>query len=215
MNKHSPTAMKKKPASITINLLPRDPFFATPIGIFLQWALSAGRYIVIFTELVVIISFAARFTLDRQLTDLNTKLYQQKNMILSYGTLEPRFRAAQSKIATVEGIDTEVNITDVFENLSLVTPSDVSLSQLSIGPSTVNITGSTLSQYSFNLLINNLQLSQRFFNISVSKVESGGSDSPGFEFSILANTKEVKKVAPVETKTEEKQNLLQDTDGGI
>lgn len=206
--------MKQKPANITINLIPKDPFFQTPIGIFLQWALSAGRYIVIFTELIVIVSFAARFTLDRQLTDLNSQIFDQKTLIAAYGTLESNFRAAQTKLETVEKIDEEVNITDVFENLTLVTPQDVKLDQLTISPSTVTISGSTLSQTSFNLLINNLQLSQKFYNITVGKVESGDSSTAGFKFVITAATKQVQKQAGSTQKTEEKVNVL-DRDGGI
>jgi hypothetical protein len=66
--------MSKQPArkklDINVNLLPQDPFFETVFGRFLKWALSIGRYIVIFTELIVILSFASRFTLDRMVTDL-------------------------------------------------------------------------------------------------------------------------------------------------
>ena len=79
--------MKKQPAAITINLVPKDPFFATIPGRVLKWALSAGRYIVIFTELVVIISFATRFTLDRQVTDLNDTITSKEAIINSYGAL--------------------------------------------------------------------------------------------------------------------------------
>lgn len=205
--------MKNKPANITINLIPKDPFFLTPVGVFLQWALSAGRYIVIFTELIVIVSFAARFTLDRQLTDLNSQIFDQKTLIAAYGPLEANFRAAQTKLETVEQIDDEVNITDVFENLTYVTPQDVSLDQLSISPSTVTISGTTLSQTSFNLLVNNLQLSQKFHNITIGKVESGDSSSPGFKFLITANTKQVQRGAETSKPVEEKTNILDRTEG--
>jgi Tfp pilus assembly protein PilN len=204
--------MSKKPATININLVPKDPFFHTPLGRALQWALSAGRYIIIFTELIVIISFAARFTLDRQITNLNTDIVSRQGTIQNYGELEADFRLAQAKIENVKQIEQDVNIVDVFEKLSEVTPQDVSLTQLIISPSGVSVTGRTLSQTSFNLLINNLQLSPQFRNVSVSKVESEEEGSPGLLFTILADTK-VRDARATNTSTEEKVNVLDRTQG--
>ena len=204
--------MSKKPAEITINLVPKDPFFHTTMGRALQWALSAGRYIVIFTELVVIISFAARFTLDRQITDLNSDIVSQEAVIESYGQLETDFRTAQDKIENARQIEQDTNIDDVFERLSEVTPQDVTLDQLSIRPNDVLISGKTLSQSSFNLLINNLQLSPRFTNVSVSRVESDSGGSSGLNFSITAKTKEAQKKAAA-TNSSEKVNILDRTQG--
>lgn len=204
--------MSKKPATININLVPKDPFFHTSIGRALQWALSAGRYIIIFTELIVIISFAARFTLDRQITDLNSDLVANQAAIENYGELESDFRLAQSKIENVEQIEQEVNIVDVFQKLSEVTPQDVTMSQLVITPDSVSITGKTLSQTSFNLLVNNLQLSSQFRNVSVSKVESEDDGSPGLLFNILADTK-LKDAKAVNATKEEKVNVLDRTQG--
>lgn len=204
--------MSKKPATININLVPKDPFFHTPLGRALQWALSAGRYIIIFTELIVIISFAARFTLDRQITNLNRDITSRQSTIESYGELETQFRLAQAKIENVKEIEQEVNIVEVFEKLSEVTPQDVTLSQLNISPSTISVTGRTISQTSFNLLINNLQLSPQFRNVSVGKVESEDDGSPGLIFTILADTK-VRDARATQSQPEERVNVLDRTQG--
>lgn len=204
--------MSKKPATININLVPKDPFFHTPLGRALQWALSAGRYIIIFTELIVIISFAARFTLDRQITDLNTEIVANESAIRNYGEIESDFRLAQAKIENVKQIEQDVNIVDVFQKLSEVTPQDVTLSQLVISPSTITVTGKTLSQTSFNLLVNNLQLSSQFRNVSISKVESQDDGSPGLLFTITADTK-IKDAKAVNSSKEDKVNVLDRTQG--
>lgn len=204
--------MSKKPATININLVPKDPFFHTTLGRALQWALSAGRYIIIFTELIVIISFAARFTLDRQITDLNSDIVSNQAAISNYGELENDFRLAQSKIENVQQIEQDVNIVDVFQRLSDVTPQDVTLSQLAISPDSISVTGKTLSQTSFNLLVNNIQLSPQFKNVVVSKVESEDDGSPGLLFNIQADTK-IKNAKAVNATTEERINVLDRTQG--
>lgn len=175
----------QKPVPITINLVPKDPFFATPIGKVLRWALSAGRYIVIFTELVVIVSFITRFTLDRRVTDLNSSIEQKRQIILSYGNLEENFKATQEKIDQYSQAQQDSNLVVLFQELSQVIPQEILLEKLSIFPNRFNIEGSTLSQTAFNLLVNNLQLTPRFTAIVVSQVESKNGQN-GMQFVINA-----------------------------
>lgn len=181
--------MPKKTASIDVNLLPKDPFFDTPLGKTLKWALSVGRYIVIFTELIVIISFASRFSLDRQVTNLNDAINQKEAIIRSYGDLEENVRNTQSIIEQYQQIEQQSNITDIFPALSKIAPQDVKLDELIIRPTSVVLGGTTLSQASLNLLITNLQLSPDFRNVAVDKIEtSDGQRNTGFSFRIHADT---------------------------
>lgn len=193
---------KKPPAQIKINLLPKDPFFESIVGRSLKWALSAGRYIVIFTELVVILSFVARFTLDRQVTDLNSDIQQKESIISSYGDLEDNFRSAQTKIQTITELDQDTNIVDVFPHISEVTPEGINYDELVIQPTGISAGGSTISQTALNLLITNLQLSPHFFNVSIDRIETQDDQSPGFAFRLRADTKVIttvtKKNAPAQ-----------------
>ena len=186
---------KKQILKININLIPKDPFFETVIGKILRWALSAGRYIVIFTELLVILSFVARFTLDRQLTNLNESIHQKEVTIKSYGDLEENVRLIQAKTDQCEQIEQQTNISEIFPALTKITPRDILLEELTIKPTRLLMSGSSPTQNSLNILINNFQLSPNFFNISVDRIEAGESQKPGFNFLITADTKE-----PVELK---------------
>lgn len=180
--------MKDQLVAIDINLVPRDPFFLTPIGKALQWALSAGRYIVMFTELLVVLSFVTRFYLDRQVTDLNGALFRKQSVIESYGSFEEEFRGVQKKIEQYQQIEQTENIVDVFPALAQVIPDGVQLTELAIYPDKVALTGSVLSQRSLNLLINNLQLSPYFTNVVVNTIESEGPTNSGFAFRLNAQT---------------------------
>lgn len=202
----------KKPASIKINLVPQDPFFETPLGKALKWALSVGRYLVIFTELVVILSFASRFSLDRQVTDLNEALNQKQTIIESYGELEAQVKETQAKIDQYGQVEQQSNIAEIFPKLSRITPQDIRLDQLSIKLDSVSLAGTAFSNNSLNIFITNLQLSPDFFNVSVDKIETGDKKNPGFHFQIHASTKK-----PVLTKqvpaAVEKINVLDRTQG--
>lgn len=195
----------KKALNISINLLPKDPFLASPIGKILQWALSVGRYIVIFTELIVIISFITRFSLDRQITDLNEKIFQKKTVIQSYGDLEPKVRLAQQKTQQYDQLADQANLSEVFPQLTAIIPQGVSLNELTVQPGSITFTGTAQSENSFNLLVNNLQVSPDFNDIVVNSITTNKDQqrNPGFEFKIEAKTTQPTPVpvAPAQTQT--------------
>lgn len=178
----------KSPAAININLVPKDPFYQTGLGRFLQWALSAGRYIVIFTELVVIGSFVTRFTLDRQITDLNNEILQKEEQVKGYGTLEKDFRTIQARVEDYKQVAQDENLADIFPQLTAITPTDVFFEKISISPTQVVLSGSTLSRLSLSTLINNMQLSDTFKNVTINKIESPEESKPGYRFDIVAIT---------------------------
>ena len=181
--------MPKRSKQLNINLLPQDPFFDSVLGRVLQWSMGAGRYIVIFTEIIVILSFAARFTLDRQVTDLNEQLYSQITQLDGLSQDEASFKLAQAQIAEVKKNQEISNIIDVFATLNKVVPADVALNRLSISQETISLESTALTQSSFITFINNLQLSPQFNTIRIGKVESTGSNQPGFTFSLTASTR--------------------------
>ncbi len=183
--------MSNKTVAIDINLVPKDPFFSTKLGQVLQWSLSVGRYIVMFVELIVVLSFATRFYLDRQITDLNQSISQKQAIVESYAGFEAEFRRVQTKIADYQQVAQQENIVEVFPSLSQVVPSGVELTELVIYPDRVSLAGTALSQRSLNLLINNLQLSPDFTNVVVNTIESQSTSGSGFAFQISAQTGQV------------------------
>lgn len=175
-----------KTVSFSINLAPKDPFFSTPLGRILKWALSVGRYIVIFTEVIVIVSFVSRFTLDRQITDLNNSINQKANVISSFGSLEQDVRNTQKAIENYTQVIQSKEILQTFPALTEVTPVGIILRQLTIRPEQININGATYSQDVLNTFINNLTLSSYFSDITVGRIESNPQDDSSFTFTISA-----------------------------
>lgn len=194
-------SMSARSKKLTINLVPQDPFLESPLGRFMQWGMGAGRYIVIFTEIIVILSFAARFTLDRQITDLNSELNSQIRYIEGYQELESQVRLIQAQTAEIKKQRDSNNMLLVFEELSTLIPLDVSFSRMSISRGTLSAEGKALSQQAFSTLINNMQLSNLFHNIRIGKIESSGESTSEVTFTLTASTqqapKAVRSVAPV------------------
>lgn len=187
--------MSSKSNILAINLLPQDPFLDSTLGRLLQWAMGAGRYIVIFTEIVVILSFAARFTLDRQVTDLNEDLYDQIQQLEGMAADEAAFRLAQTQLAQIKKNQSASNILEVFATLNTVVPSDVVLDSLTISQNAIAVEATAQTQSGFVTFINNLQLTPQFSQINIGKVASSGTDEPGFAFTLSAATREKPSVA--------------------
>jgi len=178
--------MSKK-VTYDINLLLKDPFFETRFGQFLNWAVNVGRYIVIFTELVVIVSFGARFTLDRKLADLNSKIHQKEVIIESQQEFEAEFRLVQAKISSYQQIEQQNSLVDIFPILQRMIPSNFLMQQLNIKQNKVTAKGVALSNDALNYLISNLQLSPIFTGIAVSNIETTDESQSGLQVQISAD----------------------------
>jgi hypothetical protein len=139
------------PAPVTVNLLPKDPFLHSPIGKFLQWSMSIGRYLVVFTELIVILSFLSRFKLDRDLTDLNEEIEVQKQTILSYADTEDRFNSVKTKLDLIQRVQENQTILPALNFLEKSLPIDVKLNQINFSAQGWNINGSALSAQSLRV----------------------------------------------------------------
>ncbi len=66
---------------VSVNLLDQPEFTSSSIARLINWTITYGRYIMIGTEVIVLVAFISRFSLDRKLTDLREEI-AQKQIIL-------------------------------------------------------------------------------------------------------------------------------------
>lgn len=169
----------------TINLLPQDPFDASFVGKLLKWALSVGRYIVIGTELVVIGSFLTRFSLDRQVTDLNEAMAQKLAILASYGDLETEVRSIQNRLKLVKDLsDQSLGVGQVMQTIVALTPVDVAYTRLELSNEEVVLSGRAVSDAGFQTLLSTVRQEEGFTKIEVERASSEGG--AGIEFAITA-----------------------------
>ncbi len=169
-----------------INLAPKDPFYESFVGKLTTWALTVGRYLVIFTELVVILSFLSRFQLDRQVTDLNTEIVKQQRTIESYGDLEQNVRNIQQKIQDYNQLKVDAPLQEVFDLLGVITPNDIKFKELSINGEKMAIRAHANSRQALDQFIINLQTSAYLSNIVSDNISNKDSRTQGYDFQISA-----------------------------
>jgi hypothetical protein len=177
-------AHKLKP--IKVNLLPKDPFSQTSVGKFLDWSLSVGRYIVVFTEMVVIVTFLSRFTLDRQLTDLNESIIKKQALLESYASLEEKIKIVQQKGAFIDTIDTNQELLDVLAIIVNRLPRDIIYSQLDVRDDKVVIVATAYSQISLERFINDINTDPAFSDVLLDKINTSENET-GINFILRAN----------------------------
>lgn len=131
-----------------------------------HWLTTAGRFVIVLTELVVIVAFISRFSLDRKNADLSEVIRQQEAILGSTQDFEKDFSSLQQKLKTIKDYyagqpDYDKKILTLVES----TPSDLVYNNLSITrdlktkevSSSVNLTAyreESIIEYITNLMVN-------------------------------------------------------------
>ena len=171
--------------TIKVNLLPKDPFTESPLGKFLSWALSAGRYIVVFTELIVILTFLSRFTLDRQLTDLNEEILKKQAILDSYEDLETKIRSIQAKAKFLSKIEDAQQLVPVTKFVLEKIPDDIIFEDFDTRDDKFIISGKSYSQTSLANFIDVLKAETTFADVNLDKINTNEKDT-GISFILRA-----------------------------
>ena len=151
-----------------INLLERTDFDKTPLGKFLRWSLTYGRYIIVCTEIIVLIAFIYRFSLDRKITDLNEEIEQKAAIIKANQQFETQFRNLQKRTQEVGNLFKNEDLAfRLLTHLQQITPTGAVFGSLSLKDDAVEIQGTTDSNSSFALLLNKLRTSDLLTNIEI------------------------------------------------
>lgn len=94
----------------------------------MKWALSAGRYIIILTEIVVISAFFSRFYFDQQMSELTDAVNNKTLILKATAGIEQNFRQVQSRLMGIKKrLDKTVSMGELLESVARVRPVGVSL----------------------------------------------------------------------------------------
>lgn len=116
-----------------ISLLPDKDNPNSLSGRLLAWISNVGRYVIVFTELIIIGIFFSRFSLDRTNSDLSEAIRQKRAMLNSTRQFEKDYGILQEKIKTIKNFNEEDNdYGNKIIYLADRTPSDIIYENLSL-----------------------------------------------------------------------------------
>ncbi|MBI1919401.1 PilN domain-containing protein [Candidatus Microgenomates bacterium] len=152
-----------------VNLLPhKQPGFTER---FFSWILTFGRFIIIGTELVVMLAFLSRFKFDRDLIDLHDKIRQEEALTKNLSSIEARSRNLHQRLSEISKIDQNAqNMLGVFMNIPELVPVNVFLDGLTLQEKRVKIEARTLSGDGLSNFINRLRSSKYFSDVILDNI---------------------------------------------
>lgn len=185
-------APTNKAIKTTIEFIPQEDWEKTSFGKFLKWLLNVGRWIVIVTELIVIVAFVSRFKLDRDLTNLNEKVKQKQAIINSSAAFEKDFRFLQKRLSTIEGLGkSQIESDKILAIFSQITPAGIQLSNFAIDDKRkITLTANADSENTFAFFLKNLKAEKQLKNLALDKISISEEQFGKIVFNIKAELKE-------------------------
>lgn len=165
-----------KTTSISINLVRSQE--KGLLDKILNWALTAGRFLVILTESLALMMFLYRFTLDRQLVDLKDQVKQKAAIVTYLKKNEDMYRNLQQRLQLAKQLNDQAETTtNIVRDLIGFARGNVVFKSFNLSPTTLNIDVSAASTRTLSVFIDKLKTYTKFKSISVDKIETKPSSS--------------------------------------
>lgn len=125
-----PKQVKKQ---ISIDLLKPQSNPQPLVITFSKWLFSAGRFIIVFVELIVLAAFLSRFKLDADLSEVHESIDQQIPFIESLKNDELLIRQFQLKLLTIQEVKSQsTNYQLILRKIADQTPKGVTLTHVNL-----------------------------------------------------------------------------------
>ena len=122
------------PAKKEISLLPDEENADSLSARIVRWLTTVGRYVIVFTELIVIGAFVSRFWLDRINSDLSESVRQQKAILESTASFEDQYSQLQKRLTLVKNYyKNQPEYQSKVQTLTESTPLDINFNSLTVG----------------------------------------------------------------------------------
>ena len=157
--------------TISINLLGGEQSEHTPIGRLISWITTYGRYIMVTTELIVLLAFLSRFSLDRKLTDLKDEISQKQEILEVNSDMESEFRKTQDALKKIKALITnQSEPIDAVRTLHIIIPSGTYLQNLSVSNNKITAQVVSLTVQSFSQFLLNLSMTKQLTDVDIGTV---------------------------------------------
>lgn len=163
-------------SSVSINFVKKDTPF---LDRFIAWALTIGRFLVVVTELIALSAFIYRFSLDRELIDLHSKIKQEQAIVDYFKKNEDTYRNLHDRIALAKNFSKlGDNTIQIFKDITDFTPKDILLNSLGLYRNRIAINATAHSTSSLSAFINTLKTYKKIQSVNVDSIEN--KTSSGF-----------------------------------
>lgn len=163
--------MNKQP-TLSINLLKKR---GTPsLDVLIHWAITGGRFLVILTETIALAAFLYRFSLDRQIIDLNDKIRAKERIVEAFADQETTYRVLQERMLQIKILSQNVSfMPDLFTKVAqLAQKNNLSIKSASLTDRSLHIEISAINVNNLKAFVTELQELKELQNISIDRIEN-------------------------------------------
>lgn len=145
---------------------------------FITWAISIGRVVVILTEVIALLAFLYRFSLDRQLIDLHSKIKQEQAVVSYLKNDEDNFRNIQNRIGLAGKFgNIAKNYVKTFGDIISFAPSGLTFNTVSVQEDRARLNFNTNSVSSLSEFVKTLRNYSKVASVVVEKIENKPSSA--------------------------------------
>lgn len=156
--------------SVSINLLKKKQ--GAFVDKFTNWALTVGRLLVILTELIALSAFLYRFSLDRQLIDLHSKIKQEEAVVKTLKNSEDKYRNLQDRLALASNFSNNgIEQIKIFQDILNFAPKGLTLNNLVMYESRISINAIVQNTSSLNLFTNFLKTYPKIRKLNLDTIQ--------------------------------------------
>jgi len=138
-----------------------------------NWLVSTGRWIIVFTELVVILAFLSRFWLDQRLADIYAKNVQKIAIIEAASSFEDEFRALQKQTEQISSLEKEKkDKSKTLEEIVALLPANIYFKSLKVDNKSVEMEILSLQEADLVTFFKNLILTPLFSEVEIANISS-------------------------------------------
>ena len=164
-----------------LSLLPEESNNNSLPSRIIRYLTTVGRYIIVFTELIVISAFISRFWLDRQNSDLSETLRQQKAILESTTEFNNEYTSLQTRLKYIDShYKSQANYPQNIQSIVTSLPDNVFLQNFIIDKDTAQLTIYSYQEDPLVNLIVNLSLNPGISTVDIQKIEKKSKDSKYF-----------------------------------
>lgn len=166
------------PARREMSFLPDEENIDSLSARVVRWATTAGRFVIVFTELIVVSAFLSRFWLDRTNSDLSEAVRQQKAILESTSEFEVDYANLQRKLKLARNLyESQPDYSTRLLALASSVPPGVAFDQLSVEQDpknqqvTARISLFTHQESAIVDLITNLLVNPQISSVDIQTIE--------------------------------------------
>lgn len=156
--------------NVSINLLKnRRGVF---VDKFIGWALTVGRLLVILTELIALSAFLYRFSLDRKLIDLHSKIKQEELAVKALKKSEDNYRNLQDRLGLVSNFSNiGTQKIKIFQDILAFAPNGITLNNLIMYENRISINAIAQGTSSLNAFTNSLKTYPKLQKLNLDSIQ--------------------------------------------